>query len=100
MNSYKIQYRFSSEPWQYKGKGSWIFVSLPKTLSKEIRLAFKKEEQGWGRLTAIAKIGATQWSTAIWFDSKANTYLLPLKAEIRLKEKVEVGVKINVVILI
>jgi len=100
MTDFKIHYRFFSEPWKYVGQGGWIFVSLPKKLSNEIRTAFKRDEAGWGRLTATAKIGNTEWKTAIWFDTKVNTYLLPLKAAIRKKEKVEVGKKINVVIFI
>lgn len=100
MSNFKIQYRFSAEPWQYVGQGGWIFASLPQKLSKEIRETFKREEEGWGRLTATAKIGNTEWQTAIWFDTKANTYLLPLKAEIRRKEKVEVGMKIEVAVFI
>ena len=39
-----------------------------------------------------AKTGNTQWETAIWFDTKLDTYLLPLKAEIRKKEKIEESV--------
>ncbi len=45
-------------------------------------------EEGWGRLKMTAKIGNTQWETAIWFDTKLNTYLLPLKAEIRKRKKI------------
>ncbi|MBN8718367.1 MAG: DUF1905 domain-containing protein [Sediminibacterium magnilacihabitans] len=91
MKSKKIKYEFTTKPWQYTGSNSWHFVSLPKKLSKEIRNALKAEEEGWGRLRAIAKIGNSEWKTAIWFDTKMNTYLLPLKAEIRKKEILEIG---------
>lgn len=100
MNNFKLQYRFLATPWQYAAQGGWVFVSLPKKLSIEIRRVFIKDEQGWGRLSVTAKIGHTQWSTAIWLDSKMNTYLLPLKAEIRKKEKIEAGKKITVVVFI
>ena len=100
MTDFKIQYRFSSEPWKYVGQGGWIFVSLPKKLSNEIRTTFKSEEAEWGRLTATAKIGNTEWKTAIWFDTKENTYLMPLKEVVRKKEKIEVGEKINVEVFI
>ncbi len=36
--------------------------------------------------------------TAIWFDTKSNTYLLPIKAAIRKKEKVEPGEEIQITI--
>jgi hypothetical protein len=51
-------------------------------------------------LKATANIGASEWKTAIWFDTKLNTYLLPLKAEIRKKEQIEIGRIIQVVVWI
>jgi len=96
----KIQYRFTSETWQYKGKGGWYFVSLPPEFSVEIRAALKSEEQGWGRLKVTARIGNHEWETAIWFDTKANTYLLPLKAEVRKKEKIEDKQIVTVILFI
>lgn len=95
-----VKYEFTAEPWQYKGKGAWIFVSLPKKTSGEIRKLFGHEEEGWGRLKATAVIGSSEWKTAIWFDSKANTYLLPLKSEIRKKENVETGKPVRVMVMI
>jgi hypothetical protein len=83
-----VQYQFSAKPWQHTGPGGWYFVSLPVQLSNEIRTVFKMDEEGWGRLKAVAKIGGTEWKTAIWFDTKRNAYLLPLKAEIRKKEQI------------
>lgn len=87
----KIKYEFSSQLWQHNGPGGWHFVSVPEDLSKEIRENLKWQEEGWGRLKAAAKINNTKWDTAIWFDTKRNTYLLPLKADIRKKENIETG---------
>jgi hypothetical protein len=96
-----IRYDFSATTWQSSFVvGAWHFVSLPLALSKEIREAFQHQEEGWGRLKTTAKIGATEWKTAIWFDSKSSTYLLPLKADIRKKENIEVGQLLNVSIWI
>lgn len=96
----KIKYAFSEKSWQHASPGGWYFVSLPKEMSDEIRGLFKSEEEGWGRLKATAKIGNTEWKTAIWFDSKNETYLLPLKAEIRKKENIGAGKQMEVVIWI
>ena len=100
MKSKGIKYEFTGKPWQYTGPGSWHFISLPKTLSKEIRHTLRSEEEGWGRLKTLAKIGNSEWKTAIWFDSKMNTYLLPLKLEIRKKEMIEVGRDVKTVLWI
>lgn len=89
---------FSEKPWQHASPGGWYFVSLPKDMAKEIRGLLQSEEEGWGRLKATASIGKSEWKTAIWFDTKADTYLLPLKAEIRKKESIESGTAITVAI--
>lgn len=96
----KIQYEFSATPWQHGASGGWHFISLPVEISKEIREHLKFQEEGWGRMKASVQIGKTSWETAIWFDTKQNTYLLPLKAAIRKKEKVELGVEIQVIVWI
>ena len=95
-----IKYEFTALPWQYNGPGGWHFISLPKSLAKEIRHALKSEEEGWGRLKATAKIGNSEWQTAIWFDTKTNTYLLPLKAEIRKKENITIDKEVATILWI
>lgn len=95
-----IKYEFTAKPWQYTGPAAWHFVSLPNELAEEIRNALKSNEEGWGRLTATAKIDKSEWKTALWFDTKANTYLLPLKAEIRKVENLEIGKDVEAVVWI
>ena len=95
-----VAYRFAAKPWKYAGKGAWIFVSLPKKMSGEIRKHFGREDEGWGRLKATAQIGSSEWKTAVWFDTKAGAYILPLKAEIREKENVVTGKTVKVMVWI
>lgn len=96
----KIKYEFTAKIWLHAAPGGWHFVSLPYGLSKEISDNLKSEEEGWGRLKATAKIGNSEWETAIWFDTKLNTYLLPIKAGIRKKEKLAVDKKIETIVWI
>jgi hypothetical protein len=42
-------------------------------------------------MKVTAAIGGSEWETAIWFDTKSSTYLLPLKAAIRKRENVDPG---------
>jgi hypothetical protein len=100
MTTHKNQYRFFSKVWQYAGPAGWYFISMPQKLSQEIRSSFKSEEEGWGRLSVTARIGNSEWKTAIWFDTKVNAYLLPLKAEIRKKENLIIDKAVNVVVFI
>lgn len=93
-----IAYKFDAKTWTSGGSGSWYFVSLPLDISKEIRDNLKSEEEGWGRLKATAKIGATEWKTAVWFDTKWKTYLLPLKTAVRKTEQITEGQMITICI--
>ena len=89
--SIKITYKFTAPVWKHYATGGWYFVSLPTEFSEEIRQNMKWQEEGWGRLKAKVKIRATSWDTAIWYDTKLGTYILPLKVDIRKKEKIKIG---------
>lgn len=94
----KIQYTFEAKVWQYPGKGGWYFVTMPVDQSKEIRDNLGWQEEGWGRLKATAQINDQTWDTAIWFDSKLQSYLLPLKSDIRQKLSLSIGTTVEVVV--
>ena len=96
-----IKYEFTAKPYKYQAEGAscgWIFIAFPKELAIAIREHHKWQEEGWGRMKATAWIGGSEWKTSIWFDTKLETYLLPLKAEIRKKEKIETGKDVKTVI--
>jgi len=95
-----IHYDFSAKIWQHSGAGGWHFVSLPQHISNEIRENHGWQEEGWGRLKVKAKIGLVSWDTAIWYDTKSATYLLPVKAEIRKKHQIETGIEMEICIFI
>ena len=92
MDTRGIEYTFSAEIW-YSG---WYFVALPQDFASEIRGNFQSLEEGWGRLKVTAKIGNSEWKTAIWFDTKRQTYLLPIKKEVRTREKIGIGAAVPI----
>lgn len=96
----RIKYEFSANLWKHDAPGGWHFVSLPLTLSKEIRVNLKWQEEGWGRMKAAARIGGTNWETAIWYDTKRNTYILPIKAEIRRKCNLKENQTVQITLII
>ena len=91
----KIKYEYTATLWQHQAPGGWYFVSLPKQISKEIREHLQWQEEGWGRMKARAQIADVQWETAIWFDTKHDTYILPVKAEIRKKAQLTLNQSIT-----
>ena len=99
----KMTYAFSARTYRYSSSeemSGWTFVSLPKELSIEIRDNYKCLEEGWGRMKVTAGLGSSEWQTAIWFDKKQDTYLLPLKAKIRKQENVVLGEDVKITIMI
>jgi hypothetical protein len=52
----------------------------------------------WGSIRVIATVGRTSWKTSIFPDKKRGAYLLPLKAAVRTKEKIEPGNTVAVTI--
>ena len=88
-----MQYEFIATFRRYKEEDAcgWNFLFMPEELAKEIRANFKWREEGWDRMKVTAKIGDSEWKTSIWFDTKHDTYLLPVKAQIRKKEKIEMA---------
>jgi hypothetical protein len=94
----KIKYNFTAIIWQHTGKGAWYFVTLPKEHSAEIREHSAWQEEGWGRLKAVATINDLTWETALWFDTKRQSYLLPLKSNIRQKLGLSIGEEVEVVV--
>jgi hypothetical protein len=103
MKSNSIKYEFVATVYNHSDSPDmigWIMVPLPKEMSIEIRDHFKWLEQGFGRMNATAKIGDSEWQTAIWFDTKQDTYLLPIKAAIRKKENIVIDKDVSIAIWI
>lgn len=96
----KIKYHFTAILWRHSGAGGWHFVSVPLDIAQEIRTHLYWQEEGWGRLEVTAAVGTVSWSTAIWFDTKANTYLLPIKVVIRNKCGIQADDELCVALLV
>jgi hypothetical protein len=100
---YKETFEFKAKVWRYSfEKTSWHFVSIPTKLTINIDRIFKDQKRGFGSLKVEVRLNETTWKTSIFPDKKTKTYLLPLKAEIRKKEKFSEGdmLKFEVEILV
>lgn len=90
------EFQFEAEVWLYPGEAAWHFVSLPKNISKHIKKEFGDMARRWGSLPVNVKINKTSWKTSIFPDSKSDTYILPIKLEVRKLEDIKSGDNINV----
>ncbi len=101
-----LNFTFTSECWLWHGgKASWHFITLPKDKSEEIKFFdenMHEKRRGWGAVRVLVTIGKTSWETSIFPASQLDAYILPIKADVRKKEKfaagdeVKVSLKINV----
>lgn len=91
---------FTAEVWMYHGKSAWFFVTLPKDESEQIKFFNSHKRRGCGSVRVKATIGETSLSTSIFPDSKAGAYLLPVKADVRKKEKIAACDKIRITLVV
>jgi hypothetical protein len=92
-------YPFHAEVWLYPAKAAWYFVSVPNDISAHIKSLARGilgPKRGFGSLRVRATIGSTSWTTSIFPHSQTQTYLLPLKKDVRNKESIAVGSTVSV----
>lgn len=58
------------------GTGGWVFATVPKDCAPPVT-------EGWGRTPVTATLGDTTWETSVWWDTKLQQTLLPLKKAVR-----------------
>lgn len=93
---HKTTYTIRALVWLYQGAstaagGAWHFVTLPKKDAADIKKRFGTKRPGWGSIPVAVTIGSTTWKTSIFPDKKSESYLLPLKAQIRRREGISAG---------
>lgn len=88
-----MTYEFEAALWLWDSRRTdrWTFVSLPADVADEIGDLAGPVSRGFGSLRVDVTIGRTGWRTSIFPDSKAGTYVLPIKKAVRAAEGVEAG---------
>lgn len=91
-----MAYRFRTELWLHQGDAGWHFVTLPHDHSDEIDALTLSTRRGFGSVRVAATIGGTTWRTSIFPDTKAAAYVLPVKQQVRAREGLTAGDRIDV----
>ena len=92
----RMSYQFRSELWMHSGNTSWHFVTLPEDQADEIEEITHSTARGFGSVRVAVTIGLSTWKTSLFPDSKAGSYVLPIKKPIRLAEGLAAGEMVDV----
>lgn len=86
-------YRFRAELWRWEARNdsSWIFVSLPESVTDEIDDRWGGSTGGFGSIPVEVTVGTTTWSTSVFPSKEQATFVLPVKQAVRKAEGLEVG---------
>ncbi len=80
---------FSGEVYEWRGPAPHHFVDVPDAEAGMLQAVSEMVTYGWGMIPVRVEIGATEFTTSLW--PKDGGYIVPLKAEVRRKEKIELG---------
>lgn len=91
--------RFAATLWRYQGKGGWTFVTLPDEAANDVRLCqLGRAGRAWGMIKAEVQIGDTNLQTTLWPDKASGSFVLPVKAAVRKREKIGPGDTVDVIL--
>ncbi|MGD9957391.1 MAG: DUF1905 domain-containing protein [Candidatus Nanopelagicales bacterium] len=90
-----IEATFSAPLWRWSGESAWHFLTVPEAVSDDIASRVEPGP-GFGSVKVTASVGGTTWSTSVFPDSRSGRYLLPVKAAVRRRERIEDGDEIDV----
>lgn len=98
---------FRARLWLYEGSaaGSWHFITLPRNLSKQVKDSSSLQSTGatgraHGTVKVTATIGETRWRTSIFPARKLDAYVLPVKAGVRQRERLQAGMMVEVLLVL
>jgi hypothetical protein len=87
----QLDERFRAQVWAQESTGAWHFATLPANLSKHIRTLPTGLRKPFGSFRVSAKSGLTTWETSLFANAKRDAFVLPVKADVRRKEKIKPG---------
>ena len=87
---------FSGEIWYWRGPAPFYFVTVPDKESSELHARSSELSYGWGCIPVDARIGDTEWYTAL--IPKDGLYLVPVKTKVRRAEGLDEGDLVGVLL--
>jgi hypothetical protein len=91
-----MRYQFDAELWQHSGPAAWFFLTIPADIADEITEFTAGDRRGFGSVRVTVTAGRTTWDTSIFPDSASESYVLPVKRQVRDREALDAGHTVHV----
>ena len=91
----KRDFTFKGAVQKFPGSGGWVYVAVPTKYTKEL----KQRRRAWGMYPITAHVGETSWKTKLMMK-KGGDFFVALKTTVRNKEKITVGDRVTVAIVL
>jgi hypothetical protein len=83
------KYSFSLKVWCLGGSTPWRhYVIIPKKISEVIYNEYQHKKKNFESIHVNARIGESKWKASIIYNSKIESFALPVKPSIVKKEKI------------
>ena len=89
-----MKVKFSGEIIYWRGPAPFFFLPATEKAAAEIKAMSHKLTYGWGCIPTTARIGKTEWTTAL--IPRDGTYMVPIKKVIREELELDVGVDTSI----
>ena len=89
--------QFEAELWRWKGDAAWHFVTVPPEPSAEVddRVPHRT---GFGSVKVTATLGVSTWTTSIFPADKGESFVLPVKRQVRDANDLLAGDRVEVLL--
>jgi len=92
------RWRFDAELWSSESFAAWAFLTLPAEVGDDVRL-LSGPPTGFGSVRVEVTLGSSTWRTSV-FPDKVRGYVLPVKADVRRRERLELGDRVALTLLL
>lgn len=84
-----MELSFSGAIWYWRGPAPHHFLTVPEAAAQALADIAAGVTYGWGMVPVTVRLGGTTWPTSLW--PKDGGYIVPPKAAVRARERVDVG---------
>jgi hypothetical protein len=91
-----VRLAFTGQVYEWRGPAPHHFVDVPEAEAGMLEAVSEMVTYGWGMIPVEVTIGSTRFRTSLW--PKDGGYIVPLKAEVRRGERIELGDAVEIVL--